>query len=195
MRLRINGKFWLVIGILGGIAATAVIILATLTGGRDTNVATVNDIIGNDEVTTDTVQDDETAGIGVVAGLAAGADKAEKEQEPETEKETEETTEPETYETTQATTWVQTEAQTQPVTQPQTEPSTPAQTEATTQPPATTESDSNVEKFRGKEGAGDVDIDGPVKDYDSYVNNAIKNNEAEQPATEMEAMGSGYVEF
>ena len=198
MRLRINGKFWLVIGLLGGIAAAAAIILTTLLGGENTDVATVNDIIETEAVTTESTEKPDVQGNGAVAGLAAGADKAEAKKEEakkETEASTEAATEAQTQAPTQAPAQQQaTQRQTQAATQPAKKTETPKATQKATQPAATKESNSNADAFRGKEGAGNVDVGGEVKDYDAYVNEGIKNNNSGQ-STEKEAWGGGSVEY
>ena len=197
MRLRINGKFWTVVGVLGGIGAAAAIILATLFGGGSTDVATVNDILNPETTTTETsTQNKEADGNAAVAGIAAGAGNAEAKKE-ETQPATEATTEAATEAATEAP--AQTQAarqqtqQTQAARQQTQQAAKPAQTQAATQP-ATTESNSNADEFRGKAGAGNVDVGGEVKDYDSYVNDSINKNEKTGGGAQ-EAWGGGYVEY
>lgn len=203
MRLRINGKFWLVIGVLGGIAAAAAIILTTLLGGGNTDVATVNDIIETEAVTTVSGEKPDVKGNGAVAGLAAGADKAEgKKEEAKKETATEATTEAQTQAPTQAATQAPvqqqqaTQRQTQAAAQPAKKTEAPKATQKATQPATTKASNSNADEFRGKEGAGNVDVGGEVKDYDSYVNNGIKKNQQSgEKKAEKEAWGGGQAEY
>lgn len=194
MRLRINSKFWLVVGVLGGIAAAAAIILTTLLGGGNTDVATVDNIIENEA--TVTAEKPEIKGTGSVVGLAAGADKAEA-KKAEEKKETEASTEASTEAQTQAPAQQQaTQRQTQAATQPAKKTEAPKATQKATQPATTKASNSNADEYRGKAGAGNVDVGGEVKDYDSYVNEGIKKNQQSAgKQTEKEAWGGGKVEY
>ena len=200
MRLRIISKFWLVVGVLGGIAAAAAIILTTLLGGGSTDVASIDNIIETEA--TVTAERPDINGTGSVIGLTAGADKAEaKKNEAKNETETPTTevaTEAQTQAATQApaqqpATQRQTQAATQPAKKSTTQKSTQKPTQAATQPATTKASNSNADEFRGKQGAGNVDVGGEITDYESYVDSGTRKTGGQ--AGEKEAWGGGQVEY